>query len=488
MNHQPEERASVMTRGTFYQLIYGVIFVVSGYIIHIGIGRYLGPESYGIFGVIVSLLGINYLFLLSGVRDSVSKFTAETPSLAYTILKVGLKVQCLFSVILALFYLGLSTAIGNWLKDSSLISYIRLSALAIPLTALYSVYVGSLNGIRSFGKETVIKIVYSIAKVVLVFGFVLLGFRISGAICGYILASLVALLVAGYVCQYEKFPASFAYKKIISFAIPIIIFSGGSTLLTSLDLLFVKAILQDNSQVGFYTAASNITRILWPIFLAFPLTVFPSISKSTSRGDSLQTSVYIKSSLRYMMMMLVPIAFLISATSRNLVQLFYSSRFIAAAAPLSILIFGMAFFSVFLLLTTIINASGSPIISMIFVIIMIPIDIVLNLMLIPRFQLVGAAMATSISIFVGMFIAGIYVYTRFKTFVSSSAFLKVLLASVVISLISVAYSFSGPILVVQYIVLFTFYFSLLYFLKEIFREDINRMKVISKMFVKSKRE
>ena len=81
-----------------------------------------------------------------------------------------------------------------------------------------------------------------------------------------------------------------------------------------------------------------------------------------------------------------------------------------------------------------------------------------------------------------------YVYTRFKTFVSSSAFLKVLLASVVISLISVAYSFSGPILVVQYIVLFTFYFSLLYFLKEIFREDINRMKVISKMFVKSKRE
>ena len=475
-----------MARGTFYQFISGIVFVASGYVIHIGLGRFLGPELYGIFGIVLSLLSINYLFLLSGVRDSVSKFTAENPLSVHSILIQGLRVQGVFSIVLALFYFGLSSVIADLLNDSSLAPYFRISALAIPLTALYTAYLGSLNGIRSFGKEAAIKIIYSLAKVILIFAFVFLGFQISGAIFGYIVAALVALLVAKYTCRFENFSSPFDRKKIISFAVPIIIFSGVSTLLTNLDLLFVKAILQDNSQAGFYTAASTLTKTPLPIFYAFSLTVFPSVSKSTSLGDLPLTQAYIRSSLKYLTMLIIPIAFLVSATSKNLINLFYSEQFTAAGIPLSILIFGMSFFSIFTLLITVINASGRPITSMIFGLVMIPISVVLNLILIPAYQLLGAALATSISVLFGVLIAGTYVYMKFKTFMYGGSIMKIVLASGIIFFISLLYQPSGLALLVQYIILFGFYFLLLYFLKELSPEDMAKGRLILRTITQAK--
>ena len=471
-------RIGIMAKGTMYQLISGVVFVTSGYIIHIGLGRSLGPERYGIFGVILSLLSINYLFLRTGIRDSVSRFTAENHGLVQSILKEGLKVQWIFSFILALLYFGLSNIIANLLNDLSLIPYIRLSALAIPFTAIYSVYMGSLNGIRSFGKEVTIQIVYSVSKVILVFTLVFLGLQITGAISGYIFASLIAVLTAKYICRSNRSSTSFDYKRIIRFALPIIIFSGVSTLLIKLDLLFVKAILQDNNQAGFYTAASNLTKTPLPVFSAFSLTLFPLVSRSISRGDLSQTQDYIRTTLKYLIMLISPVAFIVSATSKDLVQLFYSTQFSNAGAPLSILIFGMSFFSIFTLFISIINASGRPTISMIFAFVMIPISIVLNLSLIPGYQLTGAALATSISLFFGVLVAGVYVYMKFKTFLYYRSLVKILSASVVISLAAKFSTISGFLLIPEYFILFTVYLLLLYLLREIGKEDIEKVKVI----------
>jgi stage V sporulation protein B len=477
------KREGFLARGTLYQIISGTIFVIAGYVIHIGLGRHLGPELYGIFGVVVSLLGINYLFLLSGVRDAVSRYTAHSPSFAYSILKQGLRVQGFLSVAIALLYYGFAGVIASWLNDESLTLYIRLSALAIPLTALYTVYLGFFNGMRFFGQEAIIKSVYSVAKVVLVFIFVLLGFRISGAVFGYILASAIALLLSICLFKSEKSVQPFDHKMIIKFAIPVIIFSVVSTLITSLDLLFVKAILQDNGKTGFYTAASNLTKTPLPIFYAFSLTLFPSISKSMSLGDLHQTQTYIKSYLRYLLILLIPIVFLVSATSKNLVTLFYSNQFSAAGQPLRFLIFGVLFFSTFTLLVTVINASGRPFISMVFGLAVIPLNILLNIVLIPAYQLTGAAFATVLSILLGLVGAAIYVYAKFGVLFDFTSFLKILCSSVVIFAIATIFPMSGIALLAEYLVLFAIYLFMMYLLKSAITEDMHKVTLALKRIV-----
>jgi stage V sporulation protein B len=66
-----------MAKGTVWLMIAMIIFMGSGYIIHIGLARVVSPDEYGIYGVILSLLAITEIFLQNGVPQSVSKFVAE---------------------------------------------------------------------------------------------------------------------------------------------------------------------------------------------------------------------------------------------------------------------------------------------------------------------------------------------------------------------------------------------------------------------------
>ena len=65
------------------------------------------------------------------------------------------------------------------------------------------------------------------------------------------------------------------------------------------------------------------------------------------------------------------------------------------------MIFGLTLLSVFVIITTIITASGKPKVSMIVALIVVPIDIALNLTLIPFYELKGETYITTNSIFGG---------------------------------------------------------------------------------------
>ena len=465
-----------------------VIFLISGYAIHFGLGRYLGPELYGTFGVIIALLTINEMLLKKGMYDALSKFTSEDEESASSIKNKALEIQTVFSLFVFIFLIALAPVIADKLNDPSLVNYIRLSAFIIPVMALYSVYMSHLNGTRAFGKQAETGIVYSLTKVFAVFALVFIGLKINGAILGYLIAALIGMLVAKHYCVFKTVTKNdFEASKLIKFAVPLIIYSIGFVLLMNIDLLFVKAMLVDNAKTGFYTSATTLARTPYFIFVALSATLLPSISKSTANNDSKLTNKYINQSLRYLLLLLIPGALLVSATSKNLISLVYTARYIYAAPSLSILIFGLTFLSVFVILTTIITASGKPKVSMIVALMLVPIDIVLNLTLIPIYELKGAALATTITAFIGLVIAASYVFKRFGTLMSPISFIKISGASLIIYFIAISYSFSGVLLVANYIFLFLVYLGLLWISRELNKEDIEVVKSMIPVEILSKR-
>jgi len=465
-----------MAKGTLYLMIANVTFLISGYAIHFGLGRYLGPELYGTFGVILSLLTINRIFIQTGTSQAVSKFIAENKDMANTIKNEALKIQTIISLAIFVIYFSSADLISNLLNDPDLAGYIRLSAFIIPISAISNTYSASLNGIRAFGKQTKSLIVYSVTKVFAVLALVLLGFAISGAIVGYMIASIAALIVAKHYCKFKNNKSHFEARKIVGFAIPIILFSAASTLLMNIDLLFVKAMVEESAEIGFYTSATTLARVPYFIFSALSLTLLPSISKSVADKDNEQTKSYISSSLRYLLLLVMPIAFIVSATSGNFISLAYTSEYLPAAHSLSILIFGFIFFSVFAVLTTIIIGGGKPKVSMTIALMLIPLDVILNLTLIPAYGLEGAALATTITAFVGVVIASIYVVKRFRALANPISFGKMCIASLAVYFISIVYPISGILLAAEYAFLFFVYFGLLWVLREIKKEDIDMIK------------
>ena len=104
------------------------------------------------------------------------------------------------------------------------------------------------------------------------------------------------------------------------------------------------------------------------------------------------------------------------------------------------------------------------------------IDIILNIALIPRYQLVGAAFATTSAMLIGLIICATYVLVKFKTLVYIKSSLKILFAGLIIYFISAAYPIPGILLGLKYLALIFVYFSLLVCLKEFNKQDFQFLR------------
>jgi len=470
-----------VARGSFYLMGCNIAYLASGYVIHVGLGRLLGPMTYGLFGVVIYLVTLINTVLEYGIPGAASKYIAEGDGRAVAIKNAALKIQLIFVVFSFLIYFFLAGAFAKILDDMSLVPYLRLSALLIPATALFSLYNGCLNGLREYGKQAAASILLSGVKVGSVFLLVFLGFSIGGAIFGYFLASLAGFLLAWRFfsrVKGNKDDYDFEAGKIVKFALPVIMFTVVFTFLMSVDLFFVKSLLEEDAKTGYYTAASMIARIPYSVLIGLSGALFPAISRSTSLSDHILTESYIRNSLRYLLMLIIPGVLLIISTSGELVDLFYSSLYSPAASPLAILVIGLGFLTVFQILTTIITASGRPKISMIIVLLLVPIAVSLNLFLVPIYELNGAAISIVVTSLLGLILASLYVWKDFKALVERRSFLRILLASLVVFYISLRIDFSGFFLILEYLGLFLLYLGILVLLKEVDRRDLETLKSI----------
>ena len=211
-----------MARGTLYLMVANGVFALAGYLIHFGLGRYLGPVDYGIFGVVLSLMTIVNTFFTAGFPQSASKFIAEDNARIAGIIRSTNRIILVFSTLVFSLYFGLAGVIAGWFKDSNLAPYIRISALVIPAYAFFSIYgPGYLNGQRQFGKQAITLFASSIVKIMAVLALVLLGFGVKGAIFGYLAAAVVGFLLAWRLLKPAgKKDVNFEWKKLIKFGIP----------------------------------------------------------------------------------------------------------------------------------------------------------------------------------------------------------------------------------------------------------------------------
>ena len=101
-----------VSSGTIYFMGSELAFMLSNYLIHIGLARYLGLEAYGVFGILISLYSINRAFLNTGLPRAVSKILSESPEKIGSIFKSAFKMQLMIAVTFALLYILLALPHG----------------------------------------------------------------------------------------------------------------------------------------------------------------------------------------------------------------------------------------------------------------------------------------------------------------------------------------------------------------------------------------
>lgn len=459
--------------GTIYLMASSLFFMLSGYVINIWLGTYLGPLDYGVYGVVIALMTALNLMQSAGVPQAVSKYIAEDEANADAILKSGLRLQLGSTLALSVLFFLLASPLALLLRDPRLAPYIRASAFVLLPYSLMTLYLGYYNGLHFFKRQALIYTAYSFAKIGAIIGLVT-AFRLYGAVAGFVLSPLLACLFG--LRRPRAGVRRSAYAPLVRFSLPLVVFSVLSILHLSVDLLFVKALIVEDAAAGYYTAAQNIARIPYYGLSGLSLALFPSISRAMGKGLVEEARDLVRRSLRAVLLLLVPGALLMSATSRQLLQLLYSDEYEAAAGSLSILVLGVSAITLFTILSSVVSSAGNPRLSMLLAGAGLATTCLLCLAFVPRFGLEGAALATGVGGLCSALAGAVAVHRRFGVLVPAGTVLRVAAASLGVYALARLATVPVPALPLSYAALFGVYLVLLVVLGEFRREDWERAR------------
>ncbi len=422
-------------RGTLYHMIARGIFLGCDFIIHVYIARKLGPEVYGLCGVVLALLAIISQPLNIGLNQSVSKYVAEDHARTRAILYKGMRTQMVTVAVLMAIFIGFSEPVASLLKSPVLENYMLQAALILPGLGALTILLGIYNGTRSFGKEAFVLSGYPLVRTLAAISFIYLGYSVGGVIWGFIVGITFSVILAILLFKAPGELVDFDSRKLRTFAIPVFIVGLVMVVIPNIDLLFVKAIVGDARETGIYNSARVLARASYFFFVAMGITMFPSISESVSSRDDERTASYISQGIRYLMMMALPVACLAAASGTNLISLIFSKTYSGGGSALGILMFGFTLLALFSILTTILMAGGRPNLALAAGIMLLPVNFTLNFVLISRFQIIGAALATSLSALFGVGVASVMVWREFNTLWKIRSLLNITVSSALIFVI-----------------------------------------------------
>ena len=473
------KQQSRLTGALSLTLAQGLVLIL-GYATHLWIGRVLGPESYGVYGVVLSLQTIFGLILTLGVPVAISRYVAQDNRHAQSILRQGLAIQTAVAILVSSLMLIASPLLARIMNDSALTTYIAFSAIVVLSQAFYPAFAQFLSGLHRFNKQSLLTAVYAIVKLVGALSLIY-TFEVYGAFAGFLVGGIAAGILGWWWTFDNKKPPKhkLPVKAFLSFAGTYVLILVGLQILISLDLFMVKALIQDDASTGYYNAAVTLSRIPYMMLQALGYVLLPSVSMLTKPGQSRTAAAeFISDTIRYLIMLIVPSVALAATTSKTLITLFFSSQYLPAAPALSILMVGLGALAFYLLLTNIVAGAGKPQISLSITATLLVISSIAGYLLIPRYGLVGAAMQTTITGLIGLALLSAYTFRTFSIPIPFHSSFNIIIASIV-AVAPTYFIHSSPVTIIPiYLTCGVIYLIMLLVLREVKSEDRQRLASI----------
>lgn len=360
--------------------------------------RHLGPDNYGVVAFAVSFVGI-FSFLSSlGIDQILYRELSNDISKKESLLGTGFGLKVIGS--LSSFLLIL---IFSYFTNSN-----AITRLVIAINAAGMVF-GAANVIGLYFQAQVKSIYQSLGLIIVTLILSVLKILVVYFDKGIIYFSLVLFLenvlyaiIGIYIYRREKnsifkwrFDRGIA-KSMLADSWPLILTVGFTLVYTRIDQVMLNFLTSSTANVGIYDSAARLSEVWYFIPGLIVGAVFPAIvnARKTDIGVFRSRLVMLYSLMFYMgIIVAVPV----SLFSKFIIVLIYGQAFVAASGVLSIYVWAgvPAFLSI--AMGSYLVAENYARISFISSFVGMVSNVLLNLYLIPRFGMTGAAYATLIS-------------------------------------------------------------------------------------------
>jgi len=376
-----------------------LIFII-GFITSVILARALGPTGRGIYVLIVLIPTVMLRLGSFGMEAANVYFTGSKRYKTEDIVSNSLLSSIVISLTLILIFFGISNLdiFYNFIQANQInLKYLWLIILTIPFSLIY----GFLRYIF-LGKEKIIifnkiSIFFTIIHLIAIIIFVLI-FRqdVFGAVISYICANIcIAIFVIFLVKKFAKIKAYYnkeLFKESIKYGLKAYFGNLAQFLNYRLDM-FLVAIFLTPAAVGYYSISVGIAERIWMLPGAFASVLFPKISSLRSvESNNLTPRIS-----RHTFFITIFLSLVLAILAKPLIELFFGITFLPSLIPLLILLPGIIALSVSKVLTADLAGRGKPQYGTYSSFVSLVLNILLNLWLIPRWGISGAAFATTVA-------------------------------------------------------------------------------------------
>jgi len=386
--------------------------------------RVLTKEQYGIAGIIATTMAFGIAISKSGLSDGVVRFYKEysvarekLETFSSTVLMRGL----VFSIVTSFLYVILLLIAFKYLKLNSGYSIcfliMTLYLFLRPLNILVNYFL-RVNDKTVF--MNVIGLVERISSVGLSLFLLVYGLRaFYGYFVGLVIAEIIlsAVLFSWFFKHFKIHPGEASRElnlKLIKFGSPLLLSELSFLLMSYADRYIMVGYLGEQA-LGLYSVGSNLAMYIGNI-ITFSLSyaIVPIYVEIYGGEGREKTEAFLSKSLQYLLMVMVPMWVGYVALSKDLFITLASEKY-AMAASFSPLIL-LAYF--FLAVNTIFNA-GLYLQKKTFLLFIINLSSILlnvgmNMILLPRYGVVSAAVTAAISYMVSTILT-VWISKRFIT-------------------------------------------------------------------------
>jgi O-antigen/teichoic acid export membrane protein len=373
------------------------------------LGRHLGVELYGVYGVIMSVLLPVELIGRLGIPQATSKLVAEERDDKGAVEQTAITLTAMIFTALAVAFFAAAPLLASAFSVADGTKLFRLAALDIPFYGMFFCLQHVLNGQRRFASEGLGVSLYGVSKALGVVALLVVGVTVESALIVNALASVCGCVYFASRLSLKKFlPTLAETRPILRVALPTTLFIVGQQLLANLDLWFLKWVGAESDQtIGLYVAANKVATLPNLALFVTMAILIPTVSRANSSGDRAMVRSLVRGATRLQVLVLLPACAYLAVRSEALLVLVYGSEFAAGALYQSLLVLRFGLLGVLLMtFCTVLIALGEPRRAALQALQLVPLGMLLSYFWIGARGAEGAALAILATVAVGVALSG----------------------------------------------------------------------------------
>ena len=469
-----------VTKNTTVLFISQLVTYIFGFFITMYTARYLGTEGFGILSLALSITAITGIFADLGLGSLTVREVARDKSLTTKYFSNTLVIKFLLSFLT----IGITILMVYFFKYPEPVTTV---IYIITFSMLINVFSGLIGSIFQAYESMEYMSICTILNSVLMLGGTLIGLSYQLDILFfatvYVIANILTLIsyIIIYIWKFSlpKIEVDLSFwKPTLKEALPFGIAGIFVIIYYQIDSIMLS-VMSGNEAVGLYNAAYRLIFIFLALYNVYIIAIFPVMSSffETSK-ESLRFAF--ERSFKYLLIISLPLTVGTTLIANKIILLVYGPSYLPSVLALQVLIWTIIFMFLNGLAGNLLGATNrQPVVTKITGLGAV-LNILMNLILIPKFGFIGASAAT---VFTEFLILPMMMYVMVKTQKTNIKPLikdlhKIIFSTAIMGIVMIFLNFLNLFLLI--IIAIIVYFGVIYLTKTLDNDDIEVVKSIVK--------